>query len=40
MNSVELCGIPAISVGMSNPPDMNYEIIDEIKPKKSIYRKW
>ena len=39
MNSVELCGIPAISVGMSNPPDMNYEIIDEIKPKKSIYRK-
>ena len=39
MNSVELCGIPAISVGVSNPPDMNYEIIDEIKPKKSIYRK-
>jgi NAD(P)H-nitrite reductase large subunit len=40
MNSVELCGIPTISVGMTDPPeDEGYEKIEFLNEKKSIYKK-
>jgi len=40
MNSVELVGIPTISVGLTNPPEeKNCEIIDYFEPEKSIYKK-
>lgn len=40
MNSVELAGIPTISVGLTNPPEeKNYEVIDYFKPEESVYKK-
>jgi len=39
MNSVELCGIPVMSVGMSDPKNIDCEIFEEFKPNKSIYKK-
>ncbi|MFH1310404.1 MAG: FAD-dependent oxidoreductase [Candidatus Omnitrophota bacterium] len=39
MNSVELCGIPTISAGETNPVGTQYEIISDYVPKESIYRK-
>jgi NAD(P)H-nitrite reductase large subunit len=40
MNSVELCGIPTISVGITDPPEENgYEKIEFANEKKAIYKK-
>lgn len=40
MNSLELAGIPTISIGLPNPPEeKNYEIIVYYKPEKSSYKK-
>jgi NAD(P)H-nitrite reductase large subunit len=40
MNSVELCGIPTISVGVTDPPDeKGYEKIEFLNAKRSIYKK-
>jgi NAD(P)H-nitrite reductase large subunit len=40
MNSVELAGIPTISVGLTNPTEeKNYEIIDYFKPEELVYKK-
>jgi len=40
MNSVELCGIPTISVGLTDPPEGNgYETIESLQEKKGIYKK-
>jgi NAD(P)H-nitrite reductase large subunit len=40
MNSVELCGIPTISVGVTDPPDeAGYEKIEFLNAKRSIYKK-
>lgn len=39
MNSVELCGIPTISVGETNPAGKGYEVLEEKDDKKSLYKK-
>jgi len=40
MNSVELCGIPTISVGLTDPPEGNgYETMESLQEKKGIYKK-
>lgn len=39
MNSVELCGIPTISVGITIPPDTSYKVIEQYQPEKEIYKK-
>lgn len=40
MNSVELCGIPTISVGLTDPPEEDgYEKIELANEKKSVYKK-
>lgn len=42
MNSVELCGIPTISVGITDPGkkgEKGYEIIDYLNEEKLIYKK-
>jgi NAD(P)H-nitrite reductase large subunit len=40
MNSVELCGIPTISVGLTDPQEGNgYETIESVNEKKGVYKK-
>lgn len=39
MNSVELCGIPTVSVGEVYPGKESYQILDYFDPEKSVYRK-
>ncbi len=39
MNSVELCGIPTISVGITDPKQDGYEIIRESNPARRQYKK-
>ncbi|MCM8796210.1 MAG: FAD-dependent oxidoreductase, partial [Candidatus Omnitrophica bacterium] len=39
MNSVELCGIPTISVGITSLKEEGFEIIDYFDEKKLIYKK-
>lgn len=39
MNSVELCGIPTISVGQTNPEGRGYEILEIFKENESTYKK-
>ncbi len=39
MNSVELCGIPTISVGQTNTEGRGYQIIDYYDQEKSVYKK-
>jgi len=40
MNSVELCGIPTISVGLTDPREGNgYEIVESVNEKKGVYKK-
>jgi len=39
MNSVELCGIPTVSIGESYPEGENYQILEYYDPEKSIYKK-
>jgi NAD(P)H-nitrite reductase large subunit len=39
MNSVELCGIPTISVGVTNPEGPGYEILESYDKEKPLYRK-
>ena len=39
MNSVELCGIPTISVGESCPEKEGYQVLEYFAPEKSIYKK-
>ncbi len=39
MNSVELCGIPTISVGETNPQQEGYEILEYYNPEVPVYKK-
>ena len=39
MNSVELCGVPTVSVGETDPADDGAEIIEKFDTKKRIYKK-
>ena len=39
MNSVELCGIPTISVGESCPEKEGYQVLQYFAPEKSVYKK-
>ncbi len=39
MNSVELCGIPTISVGQTNLDGKNVEILEHSDRSKSMYKK-
>ncbi|MFB3896193.1 MAG: NAD(P)/FAD-dependent oxidoreductase [bacterium] len=39
MNSVELCGIPTISVGITIPEDSSYKVIEHYQPEKAVYKK-
>lgn len=39
MNSVELCGIPTISIGLTDPKQDGYEIIKTMDRTNSIYKK-
>ncbi len=39
MNAVELCGIPTISVGQTNPTDKDCEILEYYQRTKSVYKK-
>ena len=40
MNSVELCGVPTISIGNSFTENESYQVLDYFKPEKSVYRKF
>jgi NAD(P)H-nitrite reductase large subunit len=39
MNSVEVCGIPTISVGLTDPQEKAYQILEHFNPDKSVYKK-
>jgi NAD(P)H-nitrite reductase large subunit len=39
MNSVELAGVPTISVGRTDPQEEGYEILEKGDPKNSLYKK-
>jgi len=39
MNSIEVCGIPTISVGMAEPPENGFEILQELDSKSGTYKK-
>ncbi|GFP25184.1 hypothetical protein HKBW3S43_01096 [Candidatus Hakubella thermalkaliphila] len=39
MNSVEICGLPTISVGLTVPPEDGYEILEDHHPQELTYRK-
>jgi NAD(P)H-nitrite reductase large subunit len=39
MNSVELCGIPTISVGITNPEGRGYEVLQDYDEENLIYKK-
>jgi NAD(P)H-nitrite reductase large subunit len=39
MNSIEVCGIPTISLGMAEPPDNGFEILQEGDSKSRTYKK-
>lgn len=39
MNSVELCRIPTISVGLTNPEKGNYQVLEYLDKNRSIYKK-
>jgi NAD(P)H-nitrite reductase large subunit len=40
MNSVELCGIPTISVGLTDPREGNgFETLESVNEKKGVYKK-
>lgn len=40
MNSIEICGVPTISVGLTDPPrDEDYEIIDKYDRDAQVYKK-
>lgn len=39
MNSIELCGIPTISVGTTNPEGENYQISEYFDRQKNVYKK-
>jgi len=39
MNSVELCGIPTISMGLTEPPDNTFQVMSEYDKDSSAYRK-
>jgi len=40
MNSIEVCGVPTISVGLTDPPrDEDYEIIDKYDRDALVYKK-
>ncbi len=39
MNSVEICGLPTISVGLTVPAEDGYEILEDHHPQKLTYRK-
>jgi len=39
MNSIEICGIPTISVGMAEAPENGFEIIQEFDSKSGTYKK-
>jgi NAD(P)H-nitrite reductase large subunit len=39
MNSIEVSGIPTISVGMAEPPENGFEILQELDSKSGTYKK-
>ncbi len=39
MNSMELCGIPTISVGETHPGGKDYEVLEYFNQEKSVYKK-
>lgn len=39
MNSVEICGLPTISVGITDPKDPGYEILERYNGEKLVYKK-
>jgi len=39
MNSIEICGIPTISVGMTQVPENGFEILQELGRKRETYKK-
>lgn len=39
MNSVELCGLPTISIGLTDPGREEYEVLDRYDEENSVYKK-
>ncbi len=39
MNSMELCGIPTISVGETHPGGKDYQVLEYLDQEKSVYKK-
>ena len=39
MNSVEVCGVPTISVGITDPQEEGYEVPEEFNREEMVYRK-
>jgi len=39
MNSVAICGLPTISVGLTSPPDEGYEVLSSLDEHACIHRK-
>jgi NAD(P)H-nitrite reductase large subunit len=39
MNAIEICGIPTISVGMTQVPENGFEILQELDRKRETYKK-
>jgi NAD(P)H-nitrite reductase large subunit len=41
MNSIEICGIPTISVGLTDPPEETdrYEVMERYDRKSTVYQK-
>jgi NAD(P)H-nitrite reductase large subunit len=39
MNSVEIHGLPTISLGLTDPKTEGYTVLSEYKPKEFVYRK-
>jgi len=39
MNSVEVCGVPTISVGITDPQEDGYEVLEELNQEEMTYKK-
>lgn len=39
MNSVDICGLPTISVGITDPQEDGFEVLSALDEEKSLYRK-
>ncbi|MEM2866556.1 MAG: FAD-dependent oxidoreductase [Candidatus Hadarchaeales archaeon] len=39
MNSVEICGVPTISIGLTDPQEKGYEILERYDEAQKVYKK-